>query len=82
MAFLSLNISMGIVNSSDLKDFWSTNAMLCQPWFPSAMSRDRFLQMLYYGNQSSTGKGKPFKLRALSLIDHSEVVQKRLSAKA
>ena len=48
MAFLSFNISMGIVNSSDIKDFWSANPMLSQPWFPSTMSRDRFQQILYY----------------------------------
>ena len=75
MAFIAMNIAMGIVNISDVKDFWSTDPILSHPWFPSVMSRDRFLQILYYlyylhlnNNQNDPGNDKLFKVRPL--LDH------------
>ena len=75
MAFLSLDIALGIVNFSGMKDFWSTYPILSQPWLPSIkliMSRDRFLQILYYlhvnDNQNTIRKEKLFILRPL--LDH------------
>ena len=72
MAFVAMNIAMGIVNTSDVKDFWSTDPILSHPWFPSVMSRDRFLQILYYlhlnNNQNNPGNDKLFKERPL--LDH------------
>ena len=72
MAFVAMNIARGIVNTSDVKDFWSTDPILSHPWFPSVMSRDRFLQILYYlhlnNNQNDRGNDKLFKVRPL--LDH------------
>lgn len=69
---LSLNIAMGIINCSYINDIWSTDPILSHPWFPSKMSRDIFLQILYYlhvnYNRSNTGNDKLFKLRPL--LDH------------
>ena len=51
VAFVAMNIALGIVNASDVKHFWSTdpNPILSHPWFPSVMSRDRFLQIIFLG---------------------------------
>ena len=72
MAFVAMNIAMGIVNTSDVKDFWSTDPILSHPWSPSVMSRDRFLQILYHlhlnNNQNNPGNDKLFKVRPL--LDH------------
>ena len=72
MAFIAMNIAMGIVNTSDVKDFWSTDPILSHPWFPSVMSRDRFLQIVYClhlnNNQNDPGNDKLFKVRPL--LDH------------
>ena len=80
MAFISLNIAMGIVNTSDIKDFWSTDPILSHPWFPSVMSRDRFLQILQClhvnNNDNDTGNDKLFKLRPF--LDHVVRQCKRL----
>ena len=62
-------VAMAIVNTSDVKDFWSTDPILSHPWFPSVMSRDRFLRILYYlhlnNNQNNPGNDKLFKVRPL-----------------
>ena len=67
MAFIGLNIAMGIINCSDVRDFWSTDPILSHPWFPSIMSRDRFLQILSYlhlnNNNNNAGNDKLFKVR-------------------
>ena len=69
MAFIAVNIAMGIVNISDVKDFWCTDPILSHPWFPSVMSRDRFLQILYFlhlnNNQNDPGNDKLFNVRPL-----------------
>ena len=57
LAFVAMNIAMGMVNTSDVKDFWSTDPILSHPWFPSVMS-----------NQSNPGNDKLFKVRPL--LDH------------
>jgi hypothetical protein len=47
-AFIGLNIAMGVLRLPQLRDYWSTNEILATPWFPSVMSRDRFLLILRY----------------------------------
>ena len=58
-AFLAVVIQMGLVQLSDMKDYWSTHATLNFPFFWSIFSRDRFLQifwMLHVGNIPSTSR--------------------------
>ena len=68
MTFVAMNIPMGIVNTSDVKDFCSTNSILSHPWLPSVITRDRFLQILYFlhlnNNQNDPGDDKLFGSRA------------------
>lgn len=45
MAFIGLNIAMGMLR---LRDYWSTDVVLATPWFPSVMSRDRFFTILRF----------------------------------
>ena len=40
MAFIGLNIAMGIVQLPALRNYWSTNAILAHPLFRTIMSRD------------------------------------------
>ena len=72
MAFIGLNIAMGIINCSDVRAFRSTDPILSHPWFPSIMSRDRFLQILSYlhlnNNNNNAGNDKLFKVRPF--LDH------------
>ena len=42
LAFIGLNIAMGVLRLPQVRDYWSTNEILSTPWFPSVMSRDRF----------------------------------------
>ena len=67
MAFIGLNIAMGIINCSDVRDFWSTEPILSHPWFPSIMSMDKFLQLLSYlhlnNNNNNAGNDKLVKVR-------------------
>ena len=48
MAFIGLNIAMGMLHLPQIKDYWSTSQILCTPWFPSIMSRDQFITILRY----------------------------------
>ena len=48
MAFIGINIAMGIVSLPAIRNYWSTNEILAHPWFRSVMSRNRFLEILRY----------------------------------
>ena len=71
-AFIGLNIAMGIINCSDVRDFWSTDTILSHPWFPSTLSRDNFLQILsnlhVNDNNNNARNDKLFKVRPF--LDH------------
>ena len=57
--FVGVIIQMGLVQLSDIKDYWSTHVTLNLPFFRSVFSRDRFLQifwMLHVGEQPSVNK--------------------------
>ena len=47
-AWVSLYLNMGLVTKPNLSSYWSTDPALNSPFFPSIMSRDRFLQILRY----------------------------------
>ena len=39
---------MKVVNKPNIKSYWSTDPILCTPFFPAIMSRTRFVQILRY----------------------------------
>ena len=65
-AFVGLIVNMGLVQLSDIKDYWSTHVTLHLPFFRTVFARDRFLQiywMLHVGEIPSTtrrSKIQPF----------------------
>ena len=48
MAFLRINIAMGMMHLPQVSDYWSTNKILATPWFSAIMARDRFYTLLRY----------------------------------
>ena len=48
MAFIGLNIAMGVVQLPTLRSYWSTDPILGHPWFRTIMSRDRFMEIMHY----------------------------------
>ena len=57
--FLAVILNMGIIQLSDLKDYWSTDDTTNLPFFRSVFSRDRFLQIfgaLHVGEIDSSSK--------------------------
>lgn len=48
LAFVGMNIAMGIVSLPTLKCYWSTDPITAHPWFRTVMSRRRFLEIMRY----------------------------------
>ena len=48
LAFLGINVAMGLLKLPMLCDYWSTNQVLATPGFPSVMARERFFSILRY----------------------------------
>ena len=48
MAFIGINIAMGIISLPCVDDYWSTDPILCHSWFRIVMPRNRFRQILRY----------------------------------
>ena len=48
LAFIGLNVAMGMVRLPRLHDYWSTKPMFRMPWFSAIMSRDRFFKISRY----------------------------------
>ena len=48
MAFIGINIAMGIVSFPTLDDYWSSDPILAHTWFRTVMSRNRLRQILRY----------------------------------
>ena len=46
-AFIGLSLLMGIVQKSDVKDYWSTDHEIATPFFPATMPRRTYLNILY-----------------------------------
>lgn len=46
MAFIGMNIAMGIIPLPSLDEYWSTDPIMAHAWFPTVMSRNRFRQIL------------------------------------
>ena len=78
---MALSIAMGMLRLIRVRDYWSMNNILATSWFPSDMSRDRFLIILRYIHLVDSSKRKKvgeegydplYKLRPL--IDHLNAV--------
>lgn len=61
--FLALIIAMGLVSHIDVSEYWTINPVTATPFFPSVMSRDRFLLILAFFPLFKLG---PFYERMLS----------------
>ena len=78
MAFIGLNVAMGMLHLPQTKDYWSTSKILSTPWFPSIMSWDRFLKFLHLVDSTlqkkkgEEGYDPLFKIRFL--VDHLAAV--------
>ena len=48
LAFIALNIAMGMLRLPQVRDYWTTSEVLSTPWFPTIMSRDRFFTILRF----------------------------------
>ena len=55
MAFLGINIAMGIVNLAEERDYWSKGIPEV-PWFPSIMPGYRFEEICRYFHWSDNSK--------------------------
>ena len=75
LAFLGMNITMGVVNLHELHMYWSTNPVFEHPWFHTILTRNRFKQILCFFHKNdnsiqSDHKGdKLFKVRLLLYTD-------------
>ena len=84
-AFIGVVLQMGLVQLSDIKDYWSTHTTLNFPFFRSIFSRDRLLQilwMLHVGDASSTtrrSKIQPFLNRIIPLFQQCLTPRRQLS---
>ena len=48
--FFALVIAMGLLTQMDVSEYWTVNPVTATPFFPSVMSRDRFLLLLTFIN--------------------------------
>lgn len=73
MTFLGIVIAMGISNLPEIYDYWSTEPLMCMPWYSTIFSRNRFSQINRYLHlvdnttrpQQGTTGNKLFKLGKL-----------------
>ena len=63
MAFVGLNIAIGIISLPSIEDYWSTDPILSHSWFHVIMSRDRFREILRYvhlvNNKKAPSRSNP-----------------------
>ena len=48
LAFLGMNIAMGVISLHSIDDYWSIDAIISHPWFRCVLSRNRFRQILRF----------------------------------
>ena len=46
--FIAVLFAMGLVNKPSYRDYWSSDPVLCSPFYGMVMSRDRFFLLLRY----------------------------------
>jgi len=59
VAFIGVNIAMGVVQLPASDDYWSVNPILAHPWFRSVFSRFRFRQILRYLHVADNSQAVP-----------------------
>ena len=63
LAFIGINIAMGVVSLPSIDNYWSTSPILTHPWFRTIMSRNRFREILRYihvaDNSSALDRSDP-----------------------
>ena len=48
LAYLGINIAMGMFRHPRVRDYWSVKPMFSMPWFSAIMSRDKFFKINRY----------------------------------
>ena len=56
MAFIGINIAMGIISLPTMDDYWSTDPVLSHAWFQAVFSRNRFCEILRYIHVTDNSK--------------------------
>lgn len=56
MAFIGMNIAMGVIPLPSLDEYWSIDPIMAHAWFPTVMSRNRFRQILRYLHVADNSK--------------------------
>ena len=56
VAFIGVNIAMGVISLPGVKEYWSSNPIISHPWFRTIFSRDRFLEILKYVHIADNSK--------------------------
>ena len=56
VAFIGVNIAMGVVSLPNINEYWSSNPIISHPWFRAVFSRDRFFQILRYIHVADNSK--------------------------
>jgi hypothetical protein len=70
-AYIGMVIAMGLVNLPSVLDYFATEPILSHPWFPSILSRDRFVLISRYFHVSDDTQFPGDKLGKLrTFIDH------------
>lgn len=83
--FIAAILNMGIIQLTNLKDYWSTDETTNLPFFRSVFRRDRFFQifgMLYVGDPDSTdkrGKIQPFLDRLCPVFEAAFTPSKQIA---
>ena len=83
--FIAIILNMGIIQMTNLKDYWSTDETTILPFFHSVMSRDRFPQilgMLHVGDPHDTtrrGKIQPLLDRLCPLFEAMYTPEKQIA---
>ena len=81
LAFIGLNVAMGLIRLPQIQDYWNKNEILATPFFPSIMSRDHFQNILGYLHLNDSSQQKKhgedgydplYKVRPL--LDHFSAV--------
>ena len=58
LAFIGLNVAMGMVHLLRAHDYWSTKPMFRIPWFSTVMSHDRFFKISKYLHLAKSSRQK------------------------
>ena len=58
LAFIGMNVAMGMLRLPQVRDYWTTHEVLSTPWFPTIMRRDRFFTLLRFLHLADSSKQK------------------------